>query len=135
MIVITGYGDVQLAVRALRAGVMDFIEKPFNNQDLLDRIHQALHLDKKNRHAEQQRYEHQAMLAALTQRERMVLDLMLDGASNKQIAAKLQISRKTLDIHRYRILKKMQAANIAELAKKVLIARRLIPPDFKFVST
>lgn len=106
MIVITGYGDVQLAVRALRAGVMDFIEKPFNNQDLLDRIHQALHLDKKNRHAEQQRYEHQAMLAALTQRERMVLDLMLDGASNKQIAAKLQISRKTLDIHRYRILKK-----------------------------
>ncbi len=134
IIVLTGYGNVQLAVRAFKSGVFDFIEKPFNGQDLLDCIYRAIRLDVERWRTEEERRKPQALLARLTQRERMVLDLMLDGGSNKQIAAQLKISRKTLDIHRARIFHKMEATSIAELSKKSLIALGLISPAFSFLS-
>jgi two-component system, LuxR family, response regulator FixJ len=133
IIVLTGYGNVQLAVRAFKAGVFDFIEKPFSGQDLLDSIHRALRLDVEFRRTEAQRQGPKSLLDKLTQRERMVLDLMLDGGTNKQIADQLKISRKTLDIHRAHIFQKMEANSIAELLKKVLIALGLIPPEFSFL--
>ena len=134
IIIITGYADVQLVVRAFKAGVMDFIEKPFKTQDLLDCIHEALRLDAVNRRGEETRREYRNMMAALTQRERSVMALILDGSTNKRIASELAISRKTLDIHKARVFEKMQVENAAELAKRVLIARGVIPHDFSFLS-
>jgi two-component system, LuxR family, response regulator FixJ len=134
IIVLTGYANVQLAVRAFKFGVFDFIEKPFSGQDLLDCIHRAIRLDLETRRTENERREPQVLLAKLTQRERTVMDLMLDGGTNKQIADQLKISRKTLDIHRARIFQKMEATSIAELSKKALIALGLMPPSFTFLS-
>jgi FixJ family two-component response regulator len=134
IIVLTGYGNVQLAVRAFKAGVFDFIEKPFGGQDLLDSIHRALRMDMEFRRTEAQRSEPRKLLDKLTQRERMVLDRMLDGETNKEIADQLQISRKTLDIHRAHIYEKMGANSIAELSKKALVALGLIPPAFSFIT-
>jgi FixJ family two-component response regulator len=134
IIVLTGYGNVQLAVRAFKSGVFDFIEKPFSGQDLLDCIHRAIRLDQEIRRTEEERCKPQALLTKLTQRERTVMDLMLDGGTNKQIADQLKISRKTLDIHRARIFQKMEATSIAELSKKALIALGLMPPNFSFLS-
>jgi two-component system, LuxR family, response regulator FixJ len=134
IIVLTGYGNVQLAVRAFKSGVFDFIEKPFSGQDLLDCIHRAIRLDQDVRRIEEERRAPQALLTKLTQRERTVMDLMLDGGTNKQIADQLSISRKTLDIHRARIFQKMEATSIAELSKKALIALGLMPPSFSFLS-
>ena len=124
VIVITGHGDVPLAVRAMRAGARDFIEKPFNHQHLLASIKQALEAPAEMAAAPAPVV--QERMAELTAREREVMDLMVLGHPNKVIAKALDISFRTVEVHRTRILSKMQVRNVAELVR--LVAAHLPPP-------
>jgi len=120
IVMITGFGDVPMAVRALKRGALDFIEKPFTDQDLLDRIHEALERDR-NRRAERARKEDiAARIAKLTPREHQVMDCVLAGKPNKVIAAELTLSPKTIEVHRARMMDKMQVASLAELLQLVI---------------
>ncbi len=123
VIVITGHGDVPMAVRAMKKGAVDFIQKPFNDQELLDRIHEALESDAPIRRERAERAEIAVRLAQLTPRELEVMMQVIAGRSNKAIAADLGISGKTVEVHRARIMEKMQAGSLAELVRFVLIAR------------
>lgn len=123
VIMITGHGDVPMAVRALRQGAFDFIQKPFNGQELLDRVHAALKLDSENR----PRYIHvdslQQAFKALTAREREIMELVVTGNSSKQVARMLGISARTVDIHRANVMKKLNVHTIAELVQARLACR------------
>lgn len=123
IIFLTGHGDVPDAVAAMRAGAVDFLRKPFRDQDLLDRIQQALEVDRARRTAAGERAELAARLERLTPREREVLDRVVAGQPNKQIAAELGVSDRTVEIHRARAMAKMEAASLAELVRLVLRAR------------
>jgi two-component system response regulator FixJ len=118
VIVITGHGDVPLAVRAMRAGATDFIEKPFKHETLLASVRQALASDGKKSVGADPVVA--ARIASLTTREREVMDQMVQGLPNKVIAQKLDISFRTVEVHRSRILAKMGAENVAELVRLVL---------------
>jgi two-component system response regulator FixJ len=120
IIFITGHGDVQMAVRALQAGAFDFVEKPFNDQDLLDRIQKAIAFDAERRGKDAQRAQLQARFASLTPREREVLDLVVEGMSNKAIATNLGLSAKTVEVHRAKVMEKMQARSISDLVKMAM---------------
>ncbi|HSM96897.1 MAG TPA: response regulator [Rhizomicrobium sp.] len=124
VIVITGHGDVPLAVRAMRAGARDFIEKPFNHQHLLASIKQALDAPAEAPTAPAPVV--QERMAGLTAREREVMEQMVLGHPNKVIAKELDISFRTVEVHRTRILAKMQVRNVAELVR--LVAAHLPPP-------
>lgn len=117
VIIITGHGDVPMAVRALKHGAFDFIQKPFNAQDLLDRINAALELDKGNRRRAQEVERCRAYFAALTEREAEVVELLVAGDSSKVIAQKLNISPKTVDIHRANIMRKLNVRSVVEIAQ------------------
>ena len=123
VIVITGHGDVPLAVRAMRAGARDFIEKPFNHQHLLASIKQALEAPADLPSAPAPVV--QERMAELTAREREVMEQMVLGHPNKVIAKELDISFRTVEVHRTRILAKMQVRNVAELVR--LVAAHLPP--------
>ncbi len=116
-ILITGHGDVPMAVRALKLGAFDFIQKPFNAQELLDRVHAAFKQDHENRLHLMEIERRRAHLAVLTPREIEVVDLIVDGNSSKAIAMKLGISPKTVDIHRASILKKLEVHSVAEIVQ------------------
>ena len=120
IIMITGYGNVPAAVRSMQKGAVDFIEKPFNDQFLLDRIHSALTLDAQRRQAALSRREVCDRFASLTPRERDVLKRMLAGRLNKVIASELGVSIKTVETHRARVMKKMDAKSVAELTNRCL---------------
>jgi two-component system response regulator FixJ len=120
IIFITGHGDVQMAVRALQAGAFDFVEKPFNDQDLLDRIQKAIAFDAERRGKESQRAQLQALFSSLTAREREVLDLVVEGLSNKAIANTLGLSAKTVEVHRAKVMEKMHARSISDLVKMAM---------------
>lgn len=120
VIMLSGHGDVPMAVRALRAGALDFLEKPFNDQVLLDRIQQGAEEVKRRGQVQAAQGELRNRMEELTPREREVMDLLVSGLPNKDIASKLNISRKTLDIHRSKVLQKMQAETIADLVRMVL---------------
>jgi two-component system response regulator FixJ len=120
IIFITGHGDVPMAVEAMQAGAMDFIQKPFRDQDLLDRINQALEKDAKNRAALGELNLIRERLASLTPREREVMDLVVHGKANKVIAGDLDLSQRTVEIHRARVMEKMQAASLAHLVRMVI---------------
>lgn len=122
IVIITGHGDVSMAVRAMKAGAVDFIEKPFNDQALLDSIRNALDFDEQQRSLQAQRAEIAARLAQLTPREHEVMEMVTDGRSNKEIAAELGVSAKTVEAHRARVMDKMQADSLAELVRMALIA-------------
>ena len=122
IVIITGHGDVSMAVRAMKAGAVDFIEKPFNDQALLDSIRNALDFDEQQRSLQAQRAEIAARLAQLTPREHEVMEMVTDGRSNKEIAAELGVSAKTVEAHRARVMEKMQADSLAELVRMALIA-------------
>ncbi|MCK4658064.1 MAG: response regulator transcription factor [Phycisphaerae bacterium] len=124
VIFVTGYGDVRTAVRAMKAGALDFIEKPFNDQELLDRIHQAIEQDARARQRQAQGADIAARLASLTVRECEVLDLVVAGEVNKAIALALGLSHKTVEFHRRKIMDKMQARNVIDLVRMVLEANR-----------
>jgi FixJ family two-component response regulator len=120
IIFISGHGDVPMAVEAMQAGAVDFIQKPFRDQDLIDRINQALEKDSANRAALGERNDIRRRLETLTPREREVLDLVVHGKANKVIAGDLKLSQRTVEIHRARVMEKMQASSLAHLVRMVL---------------
>jgi FixJ family two-component response regulator len=122
VIVITGHGDVPMAVRAMRAGAIDFIEKPLNNQVLIERIHEALRLARARRDETDQVAPIRARFADLTAREREVVCLVAAGRQNKMIAHELGISLKTVEIHRHNAMEKMGASTGADLARMLTLA-------------
>lgn len=117
IIFITGYGDVPMAVEAMQKGAVDFIEKPFRNQELLDRIHLALRTDEARRAEAQRARAVRSRIDKLTQREREVFELVVTGKPNKIIAFELGVSQRTVEIHRARVMKKMQARSLADLVR------------------
>ena len=123
VIVITGHGDVPMAVKAMQSGARDFIEKPFKDDDLLASIRAALAADEKGRGERLVRAEIATRLAELTPREHEVMDMVTGGKSNKDIAAALGVSAKTVEAHRARVMDKMRADSLAELVRLALIAR------------
>lgn len=117
IIFITGYGDIQMAVHAIQEGAVDFITKPFNDQELLDRIQHAMEKGEKA-------WEHQVhnnkikdRFKSLTPREHEVMAKVVDGKLNKVIASELNVSNKTVEAHRAKVMEKMQASNLAELVR------------------
>ena len=122
-IVITGHAEVPMAVRAVKAGAIDFIEKPFSDQLLLDRVRQGIDMDRQERDGRARRDNALRRIGLLTQREREVLDLVVAGKANKEIAAALGLSPKTVEVHRSHVMEKMQAASVAELVRLVLFAQ------------
>ena len=119
-IFITGHGDVPMAVKAVKRGAMDFIEKPFGDRDILGLIEDSLAREREQRERRLQEAETARRLADLTQREREVLDLIITGKLNKQIADVLGISIKTVEVHRARVMEKMGANSLAELVQCVI---------------
>ena len=122
IIFITGHGDVPMAVEAMQKGAVDFIQKPFRDQDLLDRIREALKTDAERREEQQKHAEVAERLARLTNREREVFDLVVTGKPNKVIAYELGVSQRTVEIHRARVMEKMQARSLADLVKMHMTA-------------
>lgn len=122
VIIITGHGDVPMAVRAMKVGAVDFIEKPFNDELLLDSIRNALIIDVEQRSLQAERSEIAARLAELTPREHQVMEMVTDGRANKEIALALGVSAKTVEAHRARVMEKMQASSLAELVKMAIAA-------------
>ncbi len=115
IILITGHGDVPMAVRALKNGAIDFIEKPFNDQVLLERVNQCLEKDQSDRIEHQDLQSKMSLLATLSPREREVLDQVVIGKQNKIIAADLGISNKTVEAHRANVMEKMDVSSLADL--------------------
>ena len=122
VIIITGHGDVPMAVRAMKGGALDFIEKPFNDQALLDAIRGALAMAAEQLDVQARRAEIATRLALLTPREHEVMEMVADGRSNKEIANALGVSAKTVEAHRARVMEKMEARSLAELVRMVLTA-------------
>ena len=120
IIFMTGHGDVPMAVEAMQAGAIDFIQKPFGDQDLLDRIAQALSKDTTNRGALAEKHEIRHRLESLTPREHEILEMVVDGKANKVIAGDLNLSQRTVEIHRARVMEKMQATSLAHLVRMVI---------------
>jgi two-component system response regulator TtrR len=120
IIFITGHGDVPMAVAALQRGACDFIEKPFHNEDLLSRITRALEVDSQIAARKQRNSAVAHRLELLTQREREVMLLVVAGKLNKQVADELNISMKTVEAHRARVMEKMSVRTLAELVKAVM---------------
>ncbi len=120
IIFVTGHGDVPMAVLALQRGACDFIEKPFNNEDLLSRVRRALELDDQLAARQQRNSAIAHRLEQLTQREREVMQLVVAGKLNKQVADELDISMKTVEAHRARVMEKMGVRTLAELVKAVM---------------
>jgi FixJ family two-component response regulator len=121
IIIMTGHARVPIAVRALKGGAIDFIRKPFSDQALLERIRQAIDLDRRTRQVRMECTKFAALLTYLTPREREVMDLVIAGKPNKIIAADLGISPKTVEIHRGRVMEKMQVESVAELVRLDLL--------------
>ena len=120
IIFITGHGDVQMAVRAVQAGAFDFVEKPFNDQDLLDRIQRAITRDAEWRDRDLQQARLRALFATLTPRETEVLELVVEGLSNKAVANALGLSAKTVEVHRAKVMEKMHARSLSDLVKMAM---------------
>ncbi|MGD8912397.1 MAG: response regulator transcription factor [Candidatus Thiodiazotropha sp.] len=127
VIIITGHGDVPMAVRAMKSGAVDFIEKPFNDELLLESIRYALALDVRQRDMQKQRAEIATRLARLTPREHEVMVMVTNGKANKEIAGNLGVSAKTVEAHRARVMEKMEANSLAELVRMAINANLTLP--------
>jgi FixJ family two-component response regulator len=120
VIFITGHGDIPMAVEAMRHGAFDFLQKPFRDQDLIDRIQQALVLDAETRQSLREHGRTRVRIASLTPREREVLDLLTTGKANKMMAQDLGLSQRTIEIHRAHVMEKMGAKSVAQLVRMVM---------------
>jgi len=120
IIMVSAYGDVPTAVQAIKRGAIDFIEKPYTDQELLDRVNVAITCDGERRRAAADRAEVEARMRRLTQRESQVMEFVLEGAANKVIADELGLSHKTIEVHRARVMEKMRVGSLAELLQLVL---------------
>ncbi|KTC78822.1 response regulator transcription factor [Legionella cherrii] len=125
IIIITGYGDITMAIRAMKAGAEDFILKPVNHQNLLDITQRCLKKIKSNMTLSQTDFRER--MNSLTKREKQVMHLVVEGNLNKQIAYELNISISTVEVHRANVMRKMQVKSLAELIKINLIYDRSIP--------
>ena len=123
VIFMTGHGDIPMAVEAMQHGAFDFLQKPFRDQDLLDRVQRALARDAKLRESLGEHAKIRTRLDTLTEREREVLDLMILGKQNKSVAQELGVSPRTIEIHRARVMEKMEAQSVAELVRMMLDIR------------
>jgi FixJ family two-component response regulator len=117
IIFITGYGDIPMSVRAMKAGAVEFLTKPFRDQDLLDAVGTALEKDRTRRVGEMRLSELRARFETLTARERQVMALVVAGRLNKQIAGELGVSEMTIKMHRRQVMRKMQAGGVAQLVR------------------
>ncbi len=117
IVFMTGHGDIPMSVRAMKAGAVDFLTKPFRDQDMLDAVTRALELDRTRREGEVAAVGLRARLELLTPRQKEVLALVTSGLMNKQIAGMLNVSEITVKIHRGQVMKKMEARSLAELVK------------------
>ena len=117
IIFITGHGDIPMSVRAMKAGAVEFLTKPFRDQDLLDAIQQALELDRKARAQQAEIQELRTRFASLTPREQEVMARVVTGLLNKQIGAELGTSETTVKIHRHQVMEKMRASSLPELVR------------------
>ncbi|MGD8558634.1 MAG: response regulator FixJ [Gammaproteobacteria bacterium] len=122
VIIMTGHADVEMAVRAMKSGVYDFIEKPYNDSLMLERIQSAIAFDQDNRKEQERVTSINERLSTLTPREREVLQYVLKSAPNKIIASELGISIKTVELHRSNLMSKMEANSVTELVRLALIA-------------
>ena len=120
VIFISGHGDVPMAVEAMQHGAFDFLQKPFRDQDVIDRVQKALARDRENRDALKSHERIRALLESLTPREREVLDLMARGKPNKVMATELGLSPRTVEIHRAHVMEKMAANSIAQLVRMMM---------------
>lgn len=122
IIFITGHADVPVAVEAMQKGAFDFIEKPFRDDDIIGKIELALATDRDKRMQVAERADVADRIARLTKREREVMDLVVSGKPNKIIAYELGVSQRTVEIHRARVMEKMEARSLAELVRMTLAA-------------
>ena len=120
IIIVTGHGDVPMAVRAVQAGAMNFIEKPFNDQALLDSVYRAIEKDAQQRGHVSRLAEIESRFEKLTPRERDVLEQIVVGKRNKLIAADLGVSQSTVEAHRAKVMEKMEAGSLSELMRMML---------------
>ena len=117
ILMISGHGDVPMAVRAMQNGAFDFIEKPVGDQVLLERIQKAIALDRENRAARELQARFEKRMALLSTREREVFEIVVAGCPNKVVASRLGLSTKTIEVHRAHVMKKMKAKSLADLVK------------------
>ena len=117
IVFMTGHGDIPMSVKAMRAGAIDFLPKPFRDQDMLDAVMRAFDQDRKRRDEEKSVSRLRNLFESLTRREREVLTLVISGLMNKQIAYRLEISEITVKIHRGQVMKKMEARSLADLVR------------------
>ena len=117
VIMISGFGDISTAVKAVKSGILDFLEKPFKGQELLDRIHNAINQHKEIREKNKHQTKAQTRLESLTKREKQVMELVVTGILNKDIAKELDISIKTVEVHRANVMDKMAVKSVADLVR------------------
>lgn len=117
IIFMTGYGDVPMTVRGMKAGAVDFLTKPFRDQEMLDAVSAAIELDRRRRESERKRNEITERFDALTPREKQIFEMVSAGSMNKNVAADLGLSEITVKIHRGRVMKKMGARSLADLVR------------------
>jgi len=122
IVFITGHGDVPMAVRAMRRGAVDFLQKPFSDQQLLDRVQQALAEQSQRRQQSESKAEIAQRIGSLTPREHEVMELIVEGLANKVIANRLGTSQRTVEVHRASVMRKMQADSVARLVHLVFAA-------------